>query len=348
MITPKNLLLVRTDRIGDVVLSLPLAEVIKKKYPDCKISFLLREYTRALASFNPFVDEILIFNPDENHKSQQKILSEIQSNKFDAAVVINPTFQVARLIKKAKIKNRIGSGYRWFSFLFNHKIYQHRKYGTRHELDLNIDMLQKIGIQTQLKKGDVNFHLGYSSAAKVRVNQLITAELNSKQKKYIVVHAGSGGSAVDLPIVKMKLLVELLLQKLNFEIILTGSELEKKLCENFIISERVHNFAGKFNLEEMIVIIEGSELFISNSTGPLHIAAALGKKIVSFFPKIPACSFVRWGPYSNESLIFTPSLSCDNCNREQCERLDCMNSIDPRLAVENIFMILEKKEYRSV
>lgn len=336
MIIPKNLLLVRTDRIGDVVLSLPLAEIIKNKYPECKITFLLREYTSALTYSNPFIDEIMIYNSEQNKSSYKKILSEIKNKNFDTAVVINPSYQIARLIKKAKIKNRIGSGYRWFSFLFNHKIYQHRKYGTRHELDLNIDMLQKIGITTQLEKGKVNFYLGNSKNAEAKVERLLKDHLKTENGKYIIVHPGSGGSAVDLPIVKMKLLVKLLLEKFDHEIFITGSETEKQLCENFILDDRVHNVAGRVNLEEMIALIKKAELFVANSTGPLHIAAALGKKTVSFFPKIPSCSSVRWGPYSEESLIFTPSLSCNNCNREQCERLDCMNSIDPRIVVEKI------------
>lgn len=341
MITPKNLLLVRTDRIGDVVLSLPLAEVIKKKYPDCKITFLLREYTRSLASFNPFIDEIMIYNPEESHTAQLKILNELKSKNFDTAVIINPSFQIARLIKRAKIKNRIGSGYRWFSFLFNHKIYQHRKYGTRHELDLNIDMLQKIGISAQLEKGNVNFYLGFSNNAKEKIDNIISTVIKNGEKKFIVVHAGSGGSAVDLPIIKMKLLVQLLHEKFEHDIFLTGSNSEKELCENFKLNERTHNIAGMLNLEEMISLIAQSDFFISNSTGPLHVAAALGKKTISFFPKIPACSSVRWGAYSKESLIFTPSLSCNNCTREQCERLDCMNSIDPRIVIEKILLFIK-------
>ncbi len=64
--TVKNILIVRTDRIGDVVLSLPLADIIKKHYPDCKVSFLVRNYTKEILSNNPFIDEIIILKEENN------------------------------------------------------------------------------------------------------------------------------------------------------------------------------------------------------------------------------------------------------------------------------------------
>jgi ADP-heptose:LPS heptosyltransferase len=71
-----------------------------------------------------------------------------------------------------------------------------------------------------------------------------------------------------------------------------------------------------------------TDLFISNSTGPIHIAAALDRWIIGFYPKIPACSQNRWGPYTKKKYIFTPAIDCVNCSRQQCEKLDCMNTID--------------------
>lgn len=68
----KNILIVRTDRIGDVVLSLPLARIIKEKYPDAKITFLVRDYTKALAVNNPFIDEVITLE----EKSSKVLLKE--------------------------------------------------------------------------------------------------------------------------------------------------------------------------------------------------------------------------------------------------------------------------------
>ncbi len=65
MIEPKNLLIIRTDRIGDVILSLPLAELVKGHFPNCKVTYLLRNYTKCLAQNHPFIDEILVLKEEK-------------------------------------------------------------------------------------------------------------------------------------------------------------------------------------------------------------------------------------------------------------------------------------------
>jgi ADP-heptose:LPS heptosyltransferase len=60
----------------------------------------------------------------------------------------------------------------------------------------------------------------------------------------------------------------------------------------------------------------------------MHIAAALGVHVIGFFPKILSCSQKRWGPYTEKKTIYVPSIDCSDCTRKQCEKLNCMNSID--------------------
>jgi ADP-heptose:LPS heptosyltransferase len=137
-------------------------------------------------------------------------------------------------------------------------------------------------------------------------------------------------------------LIEIVSKELNTQIILTGTQSEKPLCDELIIrkspDKKIKNFAGNFNLQELTALIDKCSIFISNSTGPIHIAAALGKYTIGFYPKIPACSAERWGPYTRKRAIFKPEIECSNCTREQCEELDCMNSIK----VTDIFAQIEK------
>jgi len=79
MIEPKNLLIVRTDRIGDVVLSLPLAELVKRHFPDCKVTYLLREYTKCLAQGHPFIDSILLLKEKEGKILIKNIFRELKN-----------------------------------------------------------------------------------------------------------------------------------------------------------------------------------------------------------------------------------------------------------------------------
>ncbi|MDR3668083.1 MAG: glycosyltransferase family 9 protein [Ignavibacteriaceae bacterium] len=338
MIKPNNLLIVRTDRIGDVVLSLPLAELIKKHYPDCRITFLLKDYTKSLVEGHPFIDNILILKEKNNKISLIENILQIKKNSYDAAVVVYPTFITALIIFLSRIHSRIGTGYRWYSALFNNKVYEHRKNALRHELEYNVNLLKYFGIEESVNPSTINFNLKIAKKDDERVTTILKVKNIDLKKPVIIIHPGSGGSSIDLPLNKFKELVDLIHNNLTAEILITGSKSEIEYCHNLVVSGKTKNLAGLFNLGELKSLINHCDIFIANSTGPLHIAAALGKNVIGFYPKIPQCSAKRWGPYSNKSIVFTPELECFNCTREQCEHLDCMNSI----TVSKIFAEIEK------
>lgn len=328
MIRPKNLLIVRTDRIGDVVLSLPLASIIKKHLPDCKITFLVRSYTKALVENHPFIDEVIILKEKGKKIPVRENVSNLELYNFDSAVIVYPTFVTSLIIYLSKIKNRIGTGYRWYSFLFNHKIFEHRKYAEKHELEYNVNLLGKFGIEEDITPGKADFSLNSDPSGEKKVDEILQRSDINTGEPIIIIHPGSGGSSVDLPQQKFRSLVEKISRDLTENIILTGSDREKYLCENLKLRPGILNLAGKLDLSGMIALIKKCSIFISNSTGPIHIAAALGKYTIGFYPRIAACSAERWGPYTDKKVIFTPKIECSDCTREQCSRLDCMNSIE--------------------
>jgi len=339
MTPPRNILIVRTDRIGDVVLTLPLASIIKKHFPSAKITFLLRDYTKTLAENNSCIDEVITLKV-ENGKPKLFGNLRLLKNKFDVCIVAFPTFTIAVILFLSNIKTRIGTGYRWYSFLFNKKFFDHRKFGERHELEYNVRLLKHIGIEENIDEANVSFniHPAEKSIQKIK-DELNRLELDPT-KKIIIMHPGSGGSAIDLPISKMKNLVERMAHELDCEILITGNANEKELCESLIVNRHTKSVAGKFNLGELIAFIDKSVLLIANSTGPIHIGAALGKNIIGFYPKIAACSSKRWGPYTTKKIIFSPTIDCKNCSRAQCEKLNCMDSIDINEVFNSVKIVL--------
>ncbi len=332
MTTPKNILIVRNDRIGDVVLSLPLAGLIKKHYPDCKITFLLRNYTKDIANGHPNIDEVIILKEDNGRIPVWKNVNQLKKGLFDASIIVYPTFITALIIFLARVKFRVGSGYRWYSFLFNKKVFEHRKYAEKHELEYNVNLLKVFGIEESISTKNVLYDIHINKTSMEKVDKILTDSGVEFEKKIIIVHPGSGGSAIDLPIEKFSVLVNNLSLLDEANIIITGNEDEKNICSTISANTNAIDLSGKFNLSEIICLISLSEIFISNSTGPIHIAAALGISTVGFYPKIRACSPERWGPYTQNKVIFTPEIECNDCTREQCERLNCMNSID----IENV------------
>jgi heptosyltransferase-3 len=339
MIKPKNLLIVRTDRIGDVVLSLPLAQIVKKNYPDCRITFLVRDYTKSLVENHPYIDEYIILKEGNEKILLKENINKLKKYSFDSSIIVYPTFITSLIIYLSGIDYRIGTGYRWYSALFNHKVYEHRKYAERHELEFNVNLLKELGIEERVDPGNVQFDLQINKESEKRIVKILDDNNIDTHKPVIILHPGSGGSSVDWPLYKFKELVESLLKStLGWQIIITGNKEEKKICDELIINQDVKNLAGLFNLSELTALISKTNLFVSNSTGPLHIAAALGKYTVSFYPRLLACSAKRWGPYTNKSVVFSPNIKCSDCTKERCDSLDCMSSIQ----VTDVFGEIEK------
>ena len=340
MIKPKNLLLIRSDRIGDVILSLPLAEIIKKHYPDCRITFLLRDYTKDLAQSNPFIDEILVLKEIDGEIDIKSNLSMLKEKHFDTCITVYPTLKIAWLMFLTGIRNRIGSGYRWYSILFNKKVFEHRKYADKHELEYNVNLLKEIGIDETITKDNVHFFIDIEKSVDEKVNNVLLDSGTVANKPIVIVHPGSGGSAVDLPIEKFKTLVELLVNS-NVQVLITGSESEKELCQQLVVNSGVNNFAGKFSLKELVALINKADVFFSNSTGPIHIAAALDKYSIGFYPHLTACLPKRWGPYSNKSKIYMPESDCEDCKKKQCTKAKCMNTINIEKVSSDIMEIIK-------
>ena len=152
-----------------------------------------------------------------------------------------------------------------------------------HELEFNVKLLENFGIRDKIEKGKVNFNLKVeeNEDSERLINQIV-----KKKKSLVIIHPGSGGSAIDLPAEKFKELVLKLDKSAEVEIIITGSQTEKELCKSLVVSEKTHNMAGRFDLGGLTALINKADIFVANSTGPIHIAAAIGKNTIGFFARL--------------------------------------------------------------
>jgi len=334
--TPKKILIVRTDRIGDVVLTLPMAAALKHYFPQSHITFAGRKYTAPIAQNCTFIDETIVFPDNLQSVPASELLPMLKNKNFDTVFLVSPNYQASLLMFLARIPHRIGNGFRWFSFLYNNRIWEHRSKVKYHELEYNLRMLKGVGVEVPFDKSTTRYGLRVSKETNTAVSKMLSELSVPEKHPIIVVHPGSGGSAIDLPLEKFHELVVSLEREQLGTILITGNKQEEALCAEVAEETRAINLSGKFSLTELMGIIGKSDIFVSNSTGTLHMAAAMGKHVIGFYPKIKVCSAKRWGPYSATSDVFEPMIDCKNCTRKKCEDLQCMNTINIDMVTKRI------------
>lgn len=332
----EKILIVRTDRIGDLILSTPVAEVVKQKFPRIQIDFLVAPYTAPILKNNPFINEIVL-DDNKSVRGFFNLRKTLKQNKYDVAVVLHPTLRLAGLLKSAQVPIRIGTGYRGYSFLFNKKIYQHRRTVEKHELEYNLDMLKPLGVETTKVSPKI-----YLSEDERRTAEDFLRKMGvGEEGLLVIIHPGSGGNCLNWAAEKFGQLAEKLIDSYSVKVVVSGQPQEKSLAEKMKNQMR-HDFinlTGKTDLRLLAGIIEKSDLLISNSTGPMHMAAALGVPTVAIFCPIFTASPIRWGPYGEGHTIITPPVpTCKHCSPKKCQRGNCMDLI----TVEEVFAKVER------
>ncbi len=212
----------------------------------------------------------------------------LKAKNIDIAFLFYPHAGLAFSLFMAEIPIRVGTGYRWFSFFLNHRIYEHRKYGRKHELEYNLSLIKNF-IGHLPDPRDIHFRFRLDS----QLRQLHKTALDSLHlsNDYIIIHPGSGGSAPNLPPEKYKQIVEYLIHNTREDILIVGDHTEADLIHTISAATkdtRLRKIIGEWDLESYMAVISGSRFFISNSTGPLHIARAFQIPLLAFL--LPCCS----------------------------------------------------------
>jgi len=321
-----TILLSRTDSIGDVILTLPLAGLIKEKYPNSKVLFLGKTYTKDIIECSTHIDKFLNWSEIQNLDEKAKI-EAFKNENIDVVVHVFPNKEIAKLTKKAGIKSRIGTSHRVFHYLFcNDRPSFSRKKSDLHEAQLNVKLLESLGIHFEGEFQELEKYYGFTNIPKLE-NKWIN--LLSKSNKNIILHTKSQGSAREWGLDNFKKLMELSLDK-GAKVFLTGTEAEGLLFREKLMFEHDNllDLSGKMTLKELIAFIANADVLVAASTGPLHIAAATGTLAVGIFPPIRPIHPGRWAPIGKHAKVLSADKPhCTDClNGELCA---CMQNITP-------------------
>ncbi len=296
----QRFLIARIDRIGDVVLSTPLPREIKKKYPDSFVAVLVKNYTKDIYVNNPNVDLIITYDDENaNLKPFKTMRRELQEHKFNYAFMLLSNERLNYLLFATGIKYRVGVGHKLYQFLTFTKYVNRKKYNPlRHEADYCLDMIKKIGIETNYYTPEI-----FLTDEELKdANDFKKSNLAPNQK-LIGLNVTSGNSAPNLPISEYRKLVLLLKENPSYKVAVIDNNIP---CEVDNIEKVI--YPNRNNpLRKSIFNLSAFDVIISSSTGPMHIAAALKVPTLSLFCPLTACSPKLWGPIGNKSEIILPT-----------------------------------------
>jgi len=297
---PEKIVISRTDSIGDVALTLPLAGILKEKFPKAKIIFLGNTYTKPIINCCTSVDEIWEWT--ELLKMEDKArLNWLKSQNVDIFIHVFPRREIARLAQKAKIKFRIGTSHRLYHFLTtNCKVDFTRKKSNLHESQLNTKLLKHFNLAKNYSLNDLTTYANFNQLPQLK-NEL--SEQLSTAKKNLIFHCKSQGSALEWGVDNFIALAKALNSN-QFNIFFTGTESESKYFRDKLPQQNnIIDVSGKMTLDELIAFIAHADLLLACSTGPLHIAGLCNIKTIGLYtPKRPL-HFGRWQPLGNQVKI---------------------------------------------
>ena len=326
----QTFLVSRTDAIGDVVLTLPVAGWLKQHYADCRVVLIGRSYTAAVAAACPWTDEFLSLDELLTLPPSTQV-TRLQAYGAAAIIHVFPNKQLARLARLAAIPVRIGTRNRLFHWLTcNRLVALSRRHSPLHEAQLNMQLLAPLGCPTPLALAEVAMLVQLLPVAPLRPQwqRLLAARWPGQLN--IILHPRSRGSAREWGLPHFSQLAQLL-HGAGHRVFISGTaaeggELVDWLRENaaFLAAD----LTGQLDLPEFIAFIAAADGLVAGSTGPLHLAAALGRHALGLYPPIKPMHPGRWGPLGPHAdyLVFNRP-DCQDC-RAQPAACTCIKAIE--------------------
>lgn len=311
----KKILLIRIDRIGDLILSTPAIKAVRQRFKDARIDILIKEYTKDIVVNNPNVDKVLIYQKD------------MIEDDYDLAISFHPGLESNYLTFKSGAKERIGYFGAGGGFFLTRGVKDDRDIRVRHEVESALELVSMAGCASLDKSLDVSITMAGEKAAE----EFISKNKLSVLDKIIIIHPGANQEYIRWRKEGFAQVARRLVDLGGFNVILLGSESERALVDQVEdLSQRKMIISVGLSLTATISLIKRATLFIGNSTGPMHIAAGLGVPVVAVFGSSHLLdSYKEWGPWSKKNIVVTRNLDCLNCHPSDCKDFHCMDAVTP-------------------
>jgi heptosyltransferase-2 len=338
-----RILIIRTDRIGDVILNTPVFKALRHNFPKAHISVVIQPYVKEIIEGNPNIDEIITYDKNFSQASwwpTLRFIKYLRRKKFDLSIALNPSRRSNLVTFLAGIKYRVGYDRRW-GFLLTHRMKDNKWMGLKHEVDYNLDLLRYVGLEVK----DRQLYMPVFKEDEDYIADLLRKTGVSNQDILITVHPSASDHTKRWSLEQYARLIDKLIGDFKFKIALVSAKEDRALIDKLVslTFNKPINFCGQTTLRQLAALCKKSQVFISNDSGPVHIAAAVKvPTIVIFGRTLAGVGPKRWGPYGVESAVVQKDVGCKSCNPQDCsENFKCLSAVSVEDVIEAIKKIIK-------
>jgi len=337
----KRILIFNVNWIGDVLFSTAAIRNIRRNYPDSFIACVIPSRCYPVLKGNPHLDEVIIFDEKDRHKglmARLNFVTLLRSKKFNTVFLLHRSFSRALICRLAGIDERIGHHTPKRAFLLSKSIPVPKK-DSLHRIDYYLDVVEKAGLRVE----DRYLEFFFSEDDKKIVEQFLLKQGIAQDDLIIALNPGGNWLPKRWPQEHWAALADKLIGQLQAKVVFTGSISDIQLVKQ-ITSLMAHKpvvASGVFNIKQLAALSKQAKVFITADTGPLHIANAVGARIVAIFgPTSPLIT----GPYpATNAIILQEDVGCAiPCYEVRCNDNRCMKAVTPDHVLEAVKSIKNK------
>lgn len=339
---PKNIIVRMPNWLGDLVMATPILADLATHWPNADLTVMCQSNVAQLLKYDPHVKEIFSFKKPSGwipHQPHWEIIDVLREGKYDLGILLTNSFSSAWWFWRGNVQNRVGFRDHFRSLLLNKSVPFPEQKETQHLVKTYKSLLVPLGIPIS----DTDPALYVSEDEKKAALDLLKRVGIDPIKDLIVgVNPGAAyGSAKCWLPDRFQKVVERLLERPNVFVLFfgdpAGTPLVNDICSKF--SERVINLAGKTNIRELMALIQLCSVFLTNDSGPMHMAAALKTPLIALFG---STSDVKTGPYKSGKVIHK-HVECSPCYKRVCPiDFRCMTRIEVDEVYQEIMRVLDK------
>lgn len=332
-----KILIIRNDKLGDFMLSYPSFALLKQALPDCETFALVPGYTREMAEVCPWINHVIIDpGKDSGLQGTRHLINSIRSQRFDAAITLFSTTRIGFTLMAAGIPYRLAPATKLAQFFYNHKLTQRRSRSEKPEYEYNMDLirefLQSYEITVPPLPQPPYLHFNAQEIHELKLAFCNTHQLDI-QNPVVFIHPGSGGSANNLSLAQYSELARGLSNRMAINVVVSAGPGEIAYAEQ--LAQKLGNttctlYHSTEGLKRFAQHIQFADLFVSGSTGPLHIAGALNTATAAFYPRRRSATSLRWQTLNSadKRLAFSPPENADEQD---------MSNVDVNKAADEIY-----------